>query len=107
MSICELPGSRGGRVMGDGARDIGYWLLAICSGHLSTPRLAVSPADHVAPTSGDHRSPRRPLSPRRRVRQLADGPERAGDIRPLHTFGAVRGTVSPDRGTRAGAELRP
>src|SRR5215213_1392702 len=70
-------------------------------------RLAVYPADHVAPTSGDHRSPRRPLSPRRRVRQLADGPERAGDIRPLYTFGTVRGIVSPDRGTRAGADLRP
>src|SRR5215212_7513351 len=73
----------------------------------SSSRLTVYPADDVAPTSGEHRSPRRSLSPRRRVRQLADGAERAGDIRPLHPFSAVRGSVSRDRGSRAGTGLRP
>src|SRR5688500_15218853 len=57
-------------------------------------------------TARGDRSLRRSLPSGRRVRQLADGSERAGDVRPLHPFGAVRRCVSPDRGARAGAGLR-
>ena len=45
-------------------------------------------------------------TPRCRLRELADGPERAGDFRPLHAR-RHSGSVSPDRGTGAGAGLRP
>ena len=48
-------------------------------------------ADNVARTSGDYRSPRRSLPPRCRLRELADRAERAGDVRPLHPLGAIRG----------------